>query len=110
MMAFGLGDRANPIREGKRPREIGKLEDALDAYTDGEDVTRYTVPYKINSQYWRASGGTATGFDTRLTPLPARIAATNQYVQAWKCRGYFFAGSTVAQEGDVSRRYRPPCR
>ena len=30
MMTFGLGDRANPIREGKRPREIGKLEDALE--------------------------------------------------------------------------------
>jgi len=112
------GGRQQPCTaQGQGTQRAGDVEAisahklaGLDAYTDGEDVTRYTVPYKINSQYWRASGGTATGFDTRLTPLPARIAATNQYVQAWKCRGYFFAGSTVAQEGDVSRRYRPPCR
>jgi len=28
-----------------------------DAFTDGEDGTRYTVPYKINTRYWLQSGG-----------------------------------------------------
>src|SRR5213082_1692499 len=65
----------------------------LDAYTEGEDVTRYTVPHGINSQYWRASGGTDGGSIPSLSPLPARLAAANQYVQAWSCRGSFFAAS-----------------
>ena len=104
--AQGQGaQRAGDVQANSAQRLIG-----LDAYTDGEDVTRSTVPYRINTQYWRDSGGTASGFDLRLTPLPARIAANNQYVQAWRCRGYFFAGSTLPQEQDVARRYRPPCR
>ena len=82
----------------------------LDAYTEGEDVTRYTVPHGINSQYWRASGGTDGGSIPSLSPLPARLAAANQYVQAWSCRGSFFAASVVAQESDPRRRYRAPCR
>src|SRR5437899_2595969 len=82
----------------------------LDAYTDREDVTRNTVPHGINSQYWRASGGPGDGSIRSLSPLPARLATANQYVEAWSCRGPFFAGSTVAQEHDSRRRYRPPCR
>jgi len=82
----------------------------LDAYTEWEDVTRNTVPHGIDSQYWRASGGTDGGSAPSLSPLPARLATANQYVQAWGCRGSFFAGSTVAQEPDSRRRYRAPCR
>jgi len=82
----------------------------LDAYTDREDVTRNTVPHGINSQYWRASGGTGDGSTRSLSPLSARLATANQYVEAWSCRGPFFAGSTVAQEHDSQRRYRAPCR
>jgi hypothetical protein len=81
----------------------------LDAYTESEDVTRYTVPYRINSQYWLAPGGTDGGWTPRLSPLPARLAAGNEYVESWRCRGYFFAGSVRAQEPDARRRYRAPC-
>ena len=82
----------------------------LDAYTEREDVTRNTVPHGINSQYWRASGGTDGGSAPSLSPLPAGLVTANQYVQARGCRGSFFAGSTVAQEPDSRRRYRAPCR
>jgi len=82
----------------------------LDAYTEGEDATRNTVPHGINSQYWRASGGTAGGSTRSLSPLPARLATANEYVQAWNCRGPFFAGAVGAQEPDSRRRYRAACR
>jgi len=36
--------------------------------------------------------------------LPARFATSNQYVQAWNCRGRFFGGSVVAQESDARRK------
>lgn len=82
----------------------------LDAFTEGEDATRSTVPHSINGQYWRASGGTDGGSNRSVSPLPARLATGNQYVQAWNCRGRFFAGSIAAQEPDRGRRYQSPCR
>jgi hypothetical protein len=82
----------------------------LDAFTEGEDVTRNTIPHSIGTRYWRSSGGTDGGASPSLLPLPARLATSNPYVQAWNCRGPFFAGSTVAQESDLRRRYRSPCR
>jgi len=82
----------------------------LDAYTEGEDSTRSTVPHGISSRYWRASGGTLGGPSATVSPLPARLATANEYVQSWNCRGAFFAGAAVAQEPDSRRRYRPPCR
>jgi hypothetical protein len=82
----------------------------LDAFTDGEDVTRNTVPHTLSSQYWRSSGGTEGGSVPSLSPLPARLATANQYVQAWRCRGRFFAGSTASQEPDARRRYLSRCR
>ena len=81
----------------------------LDAYTEAADATRSTVPYRITSRYWRASGGTETGSRPSWSALPARVATSNQYVEAWSCRGYFFAGSTRAQEPRAQRRYRAPC-
>jgi len=84
----------------------------LDAYTEGEDGTRRTVPYQINSRYWRASGGIKTGFWTDgfspdVSALPRSIARDNAYVVAWACRGDFFAGAIGAQR--TSERYRAPC-
>jgi hypothetical protein len=83
----------------------------LDAYTEDEDITRYTVPYRINSRYWRSSGGVSTGFWTYgssdVAALPQSIARDNAYVVAWSCRGYFFAGAVGPQR--IAQRYRPPC-
>jgi hypothetical protein len=91
--------------------------DGLSAYTDDEDVTRHTVPFRINSRYWRWSGGTLDGWsggavdalEGGVVPLPQSIARDNAYVRAWACRGYFFAGATAAQLASTSRRYRSPC-
>ena len=81
----------------------------LDAFTEGEDGTRSTVPHAINTRYWTSSGGTEGGSIRSLLPLPARLATGNPYVQAWSCRGRYFAGSIAAQEPDRRRRYRSPC-
>jgi len=107
------GGRQQPCtsqRVGDVEAGVAKRLTGLAAYTEAEDVTRYTVPHAINSQYWRASGGTADGLRPSLLPMPSRIATANQYVQAWSCRGHFFAGATAAQEPDVARRYRSPCK
>ena len=77
----------------------------------GVDRTRYTVPYKINTVYWKRYGGMdrdMTG--PQLTTVKAQIATNNEYVKSYKCRGHYFAGSIRAQEPDVKRRYQPSCR
>jgi len=96
-------------RAGNVVSQAAKRLTGLDAFTEGEDVTRNTVPHSINSQYWRSSGGTQGGSVRSLSPLPARLVAANQYVRAWSCRGRFFAGSTAPQEPDLRRRYGSRC-
>src|SRR5205823_9026702 len=70
----------------------------LDAYTEGEDATRSTVPHGISSRYWHSSGGAPGGPIATVSSLPARLATANEYVQSWNCRGSFFAGAAIAQE------------
>jgi hypothetical protein len=81
------------------------------AFTDREDGTRYTVPYKVNTQYWTQSGGAASSdWGSRATSaMPARIATGNDYVVAWRCRGHYFAGSRIPEEADVKHRYASTC-
>jgi hypothetical protein len=74
---------------------------------DHVDRTRYTLPYKINTQYWRQSGGTdqgATG--SQLTAPKAKLVTNNEYVKSYACRGHYFAGSTRPQETNLSHRYK----
>jgi hypothetical protein len=88
-----------------------KLLDNYSTMGDGVDRTRYTVPYRINTVYWRESGGTddrAVG--PRLTSVAARLSTNNDYVKTFNCRGHFFAGSQSAQQADPHRRYPPSCR
>ncbi|HYZ90358.1 MAG TPA: TadE family protein [Myxococcales bacterium] len=105
---------------GQGVQRVGDVESntpvalaGLDAYTEDEDATRYTVPYQINSRYWLSPGGTGGGFwsnpgmTLNVAPLPRSIARDNAYAVAWNCRGYFFAGGIGAQR--TSQRYRPPC-
>jgi hypothetical protein len=82
-----------------------------DAFTDGEDGTRYTVPYKINTRYWTQSGGAqSSNWGSQATSaIPAKIATQNAYVVAWKCRGHYFAGSKNPEEADVNKRYASTC-
>lgn len=80
-------------------------------YLDGEhsigdrvDRTRYTVPYRIQSTYWRRYGGMDRELaSAELAPVDPRLAAGNGYVKTYRCRGHFFAGSTKAQ---VANSYR----
>ena len=77
------------------------------------DRTRYTLPYRINTQYWTQSGGTSSGDKTGQSALlarpKARLATTNEYVLSYRCRGHYFAGSQRGQEPDQSRRYGANC-
>lgn len=77
------------------------------------DRTRYTLPYRINTQEWSESGGTnsgdGTGTEPRLSAPPTKLTAGNAHVETWKCRGHFFAGSQRAQEGDPDKRYARSC-
>jgi hypothetical protein len=88
-----------------------KTLDGDDAFTDGEDRTRYTVPYKINTQYWTQSGGADRGDwgSTAISAMPRAIATQNGYVTAWGCRGHYFAGAQRAEEANVKRRYGTAC-
>ena len=71
---------------------------------DRVDRTRYTVPYRIQSTYWRRYGGMDRELDsTELAPVDPRLSAGNGYVKSYRCRGHFFAGSTKAQ---VANSYR----
>jgi hypothetical protein len=86
-----------------------------DTETLGKNVdrTRYTLPYRINSQYWSQSGGTnsgdGTGKQAKLS-LPGRnITGNNAYMATFRCRGHYFAGSQRGQEADPGRRYARSC-
>jgi hypothetical protein len=82
-----------------------------DALGKNVDRTRYTVPFRINSEYWTSPGGVAEAAaeTPSLTPLPNALATQNESVASWNCRGHFFAGAQTAQEPDVTRRYDRSC-
>jgi hypothetical protein len=77
------------------------------------DRTRFTLPYRINTQYWTQSGGTSSGDDTgksaNLAKPAAKLTSTNDYVSSYKCRGHYFDGSQRAQETTQKNRYGPGC-
>ena len=77
------------------------------------DRTRYTLPFRINTQYWTESGGTnagdGTGGDRKLQAPPAALTQDNEYVKTYHCRGHFFAGSQRAQQSDPAHRYAQEC-
>lgn len=74
------------------------------------DRTRYTLPFHINTAYWRRSGGTDDlGASAQLQPARSQVTFDNQYAQTYHCRGHYFAGSTVPQEPDPNRRYARRC-
>jgi hypothetical protein len=65
---------------------------------EGVDRVRYTVPYRIRSSYWRRYGGMDRELrSARLDPVQAKLAADNEYVKSYRCRGHFFAGSSAPQ-------------
>jgi len=100
-----VGDVRSATNSGR------KTLDGDHAFTPGEDGTRYTVPYKINTRYWRRSGGAdADNWQGSYTlALPNVLATKNDYVIAWECRGHYFAGSRQPEEGEVRKRYLSSC-
>jgi len=100
--------RVGDVRTSRSDRQT---LDGDHAFTPGEDGTRYTVPYKINTRYWRRSGG-ADADDwqgTYTIALPSALAVRNAYVTAWECRGHYFAGSRNPEEENVRKRYLASC-
>ncbi len=74
------------------------------------DRSRYTLPYKINSDYWSADGGTtknALGYAVKA--FNNQLKTQNEYVKAFACRGHYFAGATGPQISDSTKRYRATC-
>lgn len=87
--------------------------DDTETLGSGVDRTRYTLPFRINTQYWTQSGGTnagdGTGGDQDLQSPPAALTDNNEFVKTYHCRGHFFAGAQHAQEGDAAQRYAKEC-
>jgi hypothetical protein len=78
---------------------------------NGIDRTRYTLPYRINTQYWTRYGGLNRDLSGRqMASVTARIAQDNEYVRTYNCRGHYFAASNRPQETDVNKRYQQRCR
>jgi len=75
--------------------------DGTQSVGDGVDRTRYTVPYRINTAWWRSAGGLDRELETpHLEPVKAQLATDNGYVKSYRCRGHFFAGSRKAQRAN----------
>ncbi len=85
--------------------------DKFETMGDRVDRTRYTLPYRINTVYWRSSGGTnyPEAMNASLANPKNRITQQNEYVRTYQCRGHYFAGATRAQESNRSRRYKASC-
>jgi len=89
--AHRLGDLAGA---GKWPVAI----DEDSTIGDHVDRSRYTVPYRVHTAYWRRSGGMDRELESReLEAVPDRLTQENEYVRTYRCRGHFFAGSREAQ-------------
>ena len=75
-----------------------------------QDGSRFTVPYKINSQYFTDNGGNDRDvFDVKLKAMKPKLSQQNEYVKSYQCRGHFFMGSRTAGQGEPSKRYNPSC-
>jgi hypothetical protein len=84
--------------------------DNVHEVTGSIDRSRYTVPYQVNTQYWKSDGGaSADTLTPSVTAFNTNYAKNNEYVRSFACRGHYFAGSYVAQQTDPTKRYKPTC-
>jgi hypothetical protein len=68
---------------------------------DRIDRTRYTVPFRINTPYWKRAGGIDRELDSaHLQEVKQRLSTDNDYVRTYRCRGHFFGGSRKAQRAN----------
>ena len=76
---------------------------------DKVDRTRYTIPYKVNTVYWRQEGGTDRAGESAFLSKPKdQLTQRNDYVLTYACRGHFFSGATTAEQTEPSLR-SPSC-
>jgi len=76
----------------------------------GADQSRYTLPYRVNTKYWTANGGTpGSTIGSSVSNPAATLTTTNKYVQAYTCRGHYFGGATTGQITDPTKRYKLTC-
>jgi hypothetical protein len=98
--------RAGDVLSSDAPARLTGPE----AFSDGEDSPRATVPFRLHGRYWTHSGGSDGDRGTATEPYPARLATGNAYVTSWGCRGHFFSGAVRAQQTDARVRYGSACR
>jgi hypothetical protein len=82
--------------------------EAMTRHRGGADYSRYTVPYRINTHYWRQDGGVDGRTRRPLLEQPARAVGVdgNGYVETFHCRGHYFAGAVRDGVTDWRKRYR----
>jgi hypothetical protein len=102
----------------KGNQRLGEIKNSLVSsngtkeLSGGVDRSRYTVPYKINSDYWRDDGGTdasTSALANNTTQFNRNLKTNNEYVKSFACRGHYFAGATGPQISDSTRRYKATC-
>ncbi len=92
------------------PGTAASVNDDTNGVSGGADRSRYTVPYRINTQYWSANGGTPASTEgASATPVPVNYSTGNNYVKVYGCRGHYFAGARTAQVTNYSQRYSHAC-
>ncbi|HYY52552.1 MAG TPA: TadE/TadG family type IV pilus assembly protein [Myxococcales bacterium] len=90
--------RAGDVTSAGAPRYL----DGDSSIGDRVDRARYTVPYRIRTTYWARYGGMDRELESaRLDAVDPRIAAENEYVKTYRCRGHFFGGSQKAQTANA---------
>lgn len=82
--------------------------EAMTRHRGGADYSRYTVPYRINTHYWRQDGGVDGRTRRPLLEQPPRTVGVddNGYVETFHCRGHYFAGAVRDGVTDWRKRYR----
>lgn len=85
-----------------------RSNEALVKEDGGEDYSRYTVPFRINTRYWTEEGGMDEDAREPRLQRPGSDVGTdaNGYVDAFHCRGHFFAGAVRDGVVAPSKRYR----
>ena len=80
------------------------------AILESQDMSRYTVPYKINSQYYSDHGGNDRNLaNVKHTLMKPALSQNNDYVRTYACRGHFFSGGINPGITDFKKRYKSGC-
>jgi hypothetical protein len=100
--------RVGDVGSASEPAAWLTSNEAMTRHRGGADYSRYTVPYRINTHYWRHDGGVdgRTRRPLLEQPAPAVEVGSNGYVETFRCRGHYFAGAVRDGVTDWRKRYR----